>query len=305
LKRLAELLPEIASAVGLGLWLLVGVELLSAYLKALGLGGAAIGDLGIAIVEIGQIPSSLAMLLTLTVVIWIASERLVRGEPVLHRLLPIVVATCALLMAVLAAAIHAMCSADVDPDKLRLFGGLTWPLLVFSFTAVALAGAICALFARATDGRPWAVALAALPALAALGFYTLVTRSIADYGVEDAPTLPLIFPRPWSIALGLALPIAVAIGLWLLGRRRGGTRPLRSALLAAAPLAYALHALVCLGTASPLELLAGFAIDDGARRANELGTWILAALFGVAWVVLFAIQRRRYLKRRQPQTKTA
>lgn len=299
LKRLAELLPEVVATVGLGVWLLAALELAAWYLKALGLAGAGIGDLGAAISTLGDIPRTLALLLTLTAALVIASERIVRGASVFHRLFPVLLAVLALLLTAIGAAIHLCLSGGADPERLRLFSGLTWPLLFLSAGAVQVAVAVCAPLARGTGGRPWAAALFALPLVAALGFYLLVTRPIADHGVDPmGAALPAIFPRSWSVALGLALPIAAFVGLERLSRAAEGARPRRTALSAAAAWSLALHAGVCLGTVAPLMPLAGFAVDDRVRRVNEWATWILAAGFAALWIALWAIQRRRYRTRR-------
>jgi len=102
MTRVAQITTNVAAAAGLALWLLAGLELLTWYLKALGLAGAELGELGIAIVELGEIPRSLALLLALTAVVWTASERLARGEPVFQRLFPLVCAGAALVLTVLA-----------------------------------------------------------------------------------------------------------------------------------------------------------------------------------------------------------
>jgi hypothetical protein len=298
-NRTAKILTNTVAAVGLGLWLVTGLELLTWYLKALGLAGAELGDLGIAIVELGEIPRSLALLLALTAVVWLASERFVRGEPVFQRLFPLVCAIAALTLTALATALHLAIAGHADGNELQLFGRVSWPQVVLASAAVNLAGAICALLARASDSRPWAVALAALPALVAIAFYLTVTRRIAELGVDvdGTATLPLIFPRPFTLAAALGLPLAAAVALVLLGRRAGIPRPTRSALLAAAPALYALHAAVCLGTVSPLMPLTGFAVDEQVRRLNDWATWGQAVLFGALWIALFAIQCRRYLAR--------
>lgn len=299
MKRLAELLPEITSAVGLGVWLLIALELHAWYVKALGLAGADIGDLGIATVEIGDVPRTLAMLLALTVAIGVASERYVRGAAVFHSVYPPLLATLCLALPAIAGAVHLGLEGGADPDRLRLFAGLSWPLLILTLDAVCVGAAVSALLARGRGGRPWAAVLFALPLAAGLAFYLLVTRTIADYGVDpDAGTLPLVFPRPWSIALGLALPLAAFAGLNLLCRAAEVERPRRTALAAAAPWSLALHAWVCLGTTAPLVRLAGFATGDRVRDINEWATWLLAAVFAALWIALYVIQRRRYLRRR-------
>jgi hypothetical protein len=296
MKRLAGIIPDAVAAVGLGAWLLAGFELAASYLKALGLAGAEIGRLGIAIVELGDLPRSLALLLAMTGALWIGSERLVRGEPVLLRHLPLVFSICAASLIAALLIVHLGFAGDADPQKLLLFGGLTWPLLVLTVAVVCGAGVAVALLARASRSRVWSTLYAALPGLAAIGFYLMVSRRISDYGIDEA--LPLLFPRPWTLLVGLALPTAAAVGLTVLARRTGTGRPLSTALLAVGPWIYALHAIVCLGTAAPLMLLAGFAVDDGTRSTNDWATWILAGVFGAIWIALFAIQRRRYLTRR-------
>jgi hypothetical protein len=296
---MAELLPEVVASFGLGVWLLAALELVAWYLKALGLAGAEIGELGLAIAELGEIPRTLALLLALTAALAIASERIVRGESVFHRLFPLLLAALALLPTAIAAAIHLALYGQADPDRLRLYSGLTWPPLILTAGAIQTAVAICALLARGAGGRPWAAVLFALPLAAALGFYLLVTRTIADYGVNPgANALPAIFPRPWSLALGLAVPIATFFGLERLARAAESGRPRRTALTAAAAWSLALHAVVCLGTVAPLMPLAGFAVDERVRQVNEWASWILAAGFAALWIALYAIQSRRYRTRR-------
>ena len=300
MKRIAQILPDVVAAVGLGAWLLAGFELAASYLKALGLAGAEIGELGIAIAEIGELPRSLALLLAMTAALWIGSERLVQGRPVLRRQLPLAFAICGAALITSVLTVHFTFAAGADGEKLLLFGGLTWPLLTLTLAAVTGAGAVVALLARSSDGRAWPALFAGLPALAAILFYAMVTRRVADYGVDTGTSevLPAIFPRPLTLTVGLAVPIVAAVGLAALGRRSGSDRPVASALVAVAPWLYSLHALVCFGTAAPLMLLAGFGVDDRIRAANEWATWILAGVFGAIWIALFVVQRRRYLARR-------
>lgn len=300
MKRLAGIIPDVVAVVGLGAWLLVGFELTASYLKALGLAGAVIGDLGIAIVGVGDIPRTLALLLAMTAALWIGSERMVQGRPVLRRQLPLAFAICAAALIAAVLTVHFAFSGQAAGEKLLLFDGLTWPLLALTIAAVTGAGALVALLARSSRGRVWPVLFAGLPSLAAILFYGMVTRRIADYGVDTDTfdAFPLIFPRPLTLIAGLLLPIAAGAGLALAGRRSGIERPVATALIAVGPWLYAAHALVCLGTASPFALLCALIGDDGSNTANEWAIWILAVVFGAIWVALFAIQRRRYLSRR-------
>lgn len=300
MKPSAHIVRNIVAAVGLGAWLLAAFDLLAAYLKALGLAGAEIGELGIAIAEIGELPRSLALLLAMTAALWLGSERLVQGRPVLRRQLPLAFSICGAALITAVFGVHFGLAAGAEPQELALFGGLTWPLLALTLAIVTGAGSVVALLARASEGRAWPAVFAGLPGLAAVLFYAMVTRRIADYGVDTdtAGVLPLIFPRPWTLIAGLAIPTVAVVGLTALGRRVGAESSVASALVAVAPWLYALHAVVCLGTAAPLMLMSGFAVDDRVRQVNERSTWILAAAFAAAWIALYAVQRRRYRARR-------
>jgi len=41
----------------------------------------------------------------------------------------------------------------------------------------------------------------------------------------------------------------------------------------------------------------GFAVEEQTRAINQRAIWITAGVLGAIWVVLFAIQRRRYRAR--------